>query len=450
MMPRLNASPASASPTSASPTSASPTSASLAARVTLVAACFAATSFAAPDASALPRMSLTAGSPCGTCHITAQGGGARNEIGWGTELFTRMVGFDKIGLPSWGEAESNELFGGKVAVGGDIRMQIARLGRPKAKAAGTAKEGFFSGFSEADKPGVVAIPMVFEPYLTVMPTHWMALTGGYNISTLPLGPKEAFRYPGQSPWNAQLVLHGDAKLPQLRLGKLQPTIGIRHDDHTMLIRADALEPRRPAIPAGYAEYGGELNYQPRSWLRVDAGAFMNQGLFESMNSRPVNPMSADADGGLAWLGRVSLLPQFLDLGINTWIGASAFGSGAYLLLNGFIGVGKSELGSLQLEVSRSTGDGAYETLNMMALASYNVKEWLIAEVRVEQATAKATTPLGDRDATTRQLVMGLQFFPIPYVELRPEDRLILASDDEGGLKSEYALGQYTLQAHVFF
>ena len=424
--------------------------AGLSARIAVVIACFTATSLTAPDASALPRMSLTAGSPCGTCHITAQGGGARNEIGWGTELFTRMVGFEKIGLASWDEAESNQLLGGKVAIGVDVRTQLARLGRPKAKATGKQEAGFFSGFTEAEKPGLVVIPMFFQPYVTVTPTPWIALTGGYNLSTVKLGPKEAFRYPGQSPWDSQLVLHGDAKWPQLRLGKLQPTIGVRHDDHTILIRADALEPRRPAIPAGYAEYGGELNYQPRSWLRVDAGAFMNQGLFESMNSRPVNPMGANSDGGLAWLGRVSLLPQFLDLGINTWVGASAFGSGAYLLLNGFIGVGKNELGSLQLEMSRSTGDGAYETLNMMALASYNVKEWLIAEVRVEQATAKAVTKLGARDATTRQLVMGLQFFPIPYVELRPEYRLILASDSEGGLKSEYALGQYTLQAHVFF
>ena len=403
----------------------------------------------AQDASALPRMSLTAGSPCATCHIIAQGGGARNEIGWGTELFTRMVGLDKIGLATWEEAETNAILDGKVTFGVDIRSQLARLGRPKPRA-GKGEPGVFSGFSQADKPDLVFIPMFFQPYLTIAPTSWIAITGGYNISTLETSFKPGYRYPGQSPWDAQIVLHGDAKFPQLRLGKLQPSIGIRHDDHTMLIRADAMEPRRPAIPGGYAEYGGELNYQPRSWLKVDAGVFLNNNLVESMSARAVNPMGSSKDGGLAWLGRVSLLPQFLDLGLNTWIGASAFGSGEYMMLNGFLGVGKNELGSLQLEVSTSSGAGAYKTLNMMALASYNVKEWLIAEVRLEQATASASPKLGAVEATTRQAVIGLQFFPIPYIELRPEYRFILSSNQQNGATDEYALGQYTLQVHAFF
>ncbi len=417
--------------------------------VVALAAIFA-TLVVASSATALPRMSLTAGSPCATCHITAQGGGARNEIGWGTELFTRMVGFEKVGLASWDEAESNGLAGGKVMIGVDMRMQLARLGRPTARPPSQAEPGLFDGFQKADKPDLMVIPMFFQPYVTVSPTTWVHFTGGYNISTLEVGPKKSARYPGQAAWDAQMVLHFDAKYPQVRLGYLQPTIGVRHDDHTMLIRADALEPRRPAIPAGYAELGGELNYQPKAWLRVDAGAYLNQNLFDAMSGRPVNPLGTAAGDGLAWLGRVSVLPQFLDLGLNTWLGASAFGSEEYLLINGFAGIGKSELGSIQLEVSRSTGAGDYETLNMMALLSYNLKEWLVIEARAEQATASATTSVGRREATTRQAVVGVQFFPLPYVELRPEYRFILSSNDEAGLRDEYALGQYTLQLHMFF
>ncbi|MCO4763056.1 MAG: hypothetical protein KC502_16180 [Myxococcales bacterium] len=402
------------------------------------------------SAHALPRMSLTAGSPCATCHVTAQGGGARNEIGWSTQLFTRMVGFEKVGMASWDEAETNTMMDGKLAIGIDLRSQIARLGKPKAKTDGTSTPGFNKGFVEADKPDLIMIPMQFQPYVSVMPTSWLTVTGSYNISTVEIGPKKSVMYPGQSAWDAQLVLHGDPKLPQLRLGYLQPTIGIRHDDHTMLIRADALAPRRPAIPAGYAEAGGELNYQPKSWLRVDAGAYLNNNLHTAMSGRPVNPLGTKEGGGLAWLGRVSLMPQLLDLGLNTWIGASAFGSEAFMMFNGFVGVGKNEIGSLQLEASMSQGDGSYETLNLMALASYNLKEWFIIEARLEQATASAKTEIGQRDAVTRQAVFGVQFFPLPYIELRPEYRYILASDDEAGLKNEYALGQYTLQIHMFF
>ena len=400
------------------------------------------------EAHALPRMSLTAGSPCATCHITAQGGGARNEIGWGTELFTRMVGFEKVGLKSWDEAESNGLAGGKVMVGGDLRMQLARLGKPTPKA--NPAKGFFNGFDEANKPAMMFIPMQFQPYVTVSPNSWMHLTGSYNISTLEIGSKRSVMYPGQAPWEAQMVLHFDAKYPQVRVGYLQPTIGIRHDDHTMLIRSDALNPRQPAIPAGYAELGGELNYQPVSWLRVDAGAFLNTNLRAALGARAINPLGGADKDGLAWLARVSWLPQFLDLGLNTWLGASAFGSEEYMLLNGFFGVGKGELGSLQVEVSRGTGAGDYETLNLMALLSYNLKEWFVLEARLEQATASAQTAVGRAEARTRQLVVGAQFFPLPYIELRPEYRLILSKQDEAGLINEYALGQYTLQVHLFF
>ena len=72
------------------------------------------------------------------------------------------------------------------------------------------------------------------------------------------------------------------------------------------------------------------------------------------------------------------------------------------------------------------------------------------EARLEQATATAQTAVGRAEARTRQLVVGAQFFPLPYIELRPEYRLILSTQDEAGLINEYALGQYTLQVHLFF
>ncbi len=397
------------------------------------------TALAPADAAALPRMSLTAGSPCATCHVSPQGAGARNEIGWGSELFTRAFGFADIGLPKLDEQESNTMLGGKVMIGIDLRAQLARLGKPVADPAAKPADAFFSGYTPGTKPDLVYIPMQFQPYLTVLPTEWLSIAGSYNISTLA-----GSRYPGQSPWDAQVILHGDPMLPQLRLGMIQPSIGIRHDDHTMLIRADAIDQRRTIIPAGYAELGAEASWHPISLFRVEAGGFSNTNLREASQARATDPVRASSDG-LAYSGRVSLMPQFLDLGLNTWFGASYFGSGDLSLINAFAGVGRNEIGSLQLEMSHSSGAGDYTTTAYMALASWTAKEWLVVEARGEMATSQAT----GIQATTKQMVLGVQFFVLPYLELRPEYRLIHVRN-ESSATNEYILGQYTLQTHLFF
>ena len=391
-------------------------------------------------ALALPRMSLTAGSPCATCHVSPQGAGARNDIGWGMALDTAIYtpeAFKKL--------ETNGFMEGKVMLGLDSRLQLARLGRPSA--ASKAEEGMFDGFAAAQKPDMVVIPMQMQPTITLQPVHWLAVTGSYNFSTMRAN------YPGQSPFDAQLILHSDPMLPTFRLGMIQPTVGIRHDDHTMLLRADALEPRRPLIPAGYAEWGGELEWQPVSWLRLDAGGFMNTNLRAAAAARAADPVRA-TDSGLVWSARAMVLPQWsegLDQAINAWAGISALGSGELMTAQAFAAVGRNEWGSLQVEASLGRGADGYETMALMALASYTFREWLVFEARAEQAMASAGAgAYGTREGLTRQFVLGAQIFPIPYFELRPEYRLIRARESVAGSSNEYILGQYTLQLHTYF
>jgi hypothetical protein len=398
---------------------------------------------AAGEARALPRMSLTAGSPCATCHVSPQGGGARTEIGWGNQLLTRALPFASVGLPSLDEAESNTLAGGKVMLGLDLRSQLARMGSPQPDPAAKPGDGLFSGFTRAKKPDYMLIPMQFQPYLTVLPLEWLTATGSFNISTTA-----GSQYPGQSAWEAQLIVHGDAALPQLRIGMIQPTLGVRHDDHTILLRADAMEPRRPIVPAGYAELGGELSWQPRSWLRAEAGAFLDRNIRAASAARAADPVRASGDG-LAWSARLSLLPQLLDQGVNTWVGGSAFGAGEFTLLNAFVGAGKSEWGAVQLEVARGLGAGGFRSTAWMALASWTPREWIAVEGRAELATTEATLPTGAQTSEVRQFVFGLQFFPLPYVEIRPEYRLRF-SEHRATAQREAILGQYALQLHLFY
>lgn len=44
---------------------------------------------------------------------------------------TGQVTWDKLGLKSLNDLESNEWLGGMLTIGGDLRLQSAKLGRPR-------------------------------------------------------------------------------------------------------------------------------------------------------------------------------------------------------------------------------------------------------------------------------------------------------------------------------
>ena len=60
-------------------------------------------------------------------------------------------------------------------------------------------------------------------------------------------------------------------------------------------------------------------------------------------------------------------------------------------------------------------------------------------IRYEYAT---TTLANDRMAKTQALVAGLEFFPTPYMEVRPEYRLVETD--------AYRFGHATVQIHLFY
>ena len=407
----------------------------------------------AASAFALPRMSLTAGSPCATCHIAPQGGGARNSIGFGTSQHTGAIGWSKLGIdrfdhgaPSW--------VGEKVSLGMDMRSVLARMGRPT----GTKER--------AELPPFLYVPMQLQPYVSVKPTGWLDVVGSFNVATV--GP-QARSFPGQAQYEVAAQVHGPAHLPSARVGMIQPTFGIRHDDHSMLIRADASSPRRPFIAPNYADWGAELGYQPRPWLRVDAGGFLASNLSAAM---PGTVKSGD----IAYSARLMLMPQIIlggtgggskddddgfgedsddDFGedeeedsgggmagsINTWVGGSIFGAGDFQMINAFGGIGASNLGSLMVEGAMIQRGDNFTAMNLMAMLSVRCGfEWLYFNVRGELASAENTTD--SQKFETTQLVAGFEIFPLPYLEIRPEYR-ILRTD-------EYAMNHYTLQFHTAF
>ena len=75
--------------------------------------------------------------------------------------------------------------------------------------------------------------------------------------------------------------------------------------------------------------------------------------------------------------------------------------------------------------------------------NYAWRNWRsILNARVERGQTQLLTDSLDEVAVAWQYVAGLEFFPVPYMEIRPEYRLVDTFD--------YRFGQATLQVHLFY
>jgi hypothetical protein len=474
-------------------------------RVALVCALF----IVGDRALATPRLALISGTRCSACHFTPHGGGIRTELGWGSmdqvgafrwpwqpakasdagedsgeDLFntppeagseevvpeTTPEGGDDTGstttddgtsaaegfetqdpLPAHEptvadeaapadeppadagatedepvtEPHTNTLFDGLITPGVDVRVQVAKIGRPPNEVR-------------------MVLPMQTQLNLAVTPGDWLAVYAGFNYSVLH------YNYAGQSSWEATAQLHPDVTLPTLRLGYMQPSIGVRHDDHTTFTRREvAGSQAHTLIPPGYAELGAELSYEGMNWLTVNAGVFSSKNLADIEPS--VGTIEEITDFSKpSILGRIVLWPQDLDLGFNGELGASYFANGDFRMINVFGGLGLSDRGSFLVEGLLADYPGTRRVRNVSVMGSYQLFAWLSLNWRYEWAQTEQVEvdPTQTELAHATQAVFGFEFFLFPGVEIRPEYRFFQTEPfaEFGG----YQIGQYTVQLHVFY
>jgi len=387
-----------------------------------------------------PRMSLPAGTPCATCHYNPTGGGARNEVGWGAMGHTGAFDFNLF--------ESNYLVKNRLTAGFDTRVQWAHFGIPVQRPTD-------DGGSEIVTPDFKAIPMQFQVNAGYTIAPGITLSGGYNAGPNTYkGDACDPVYAGMSCFEAALQYQSSGGY-SVRAGMIQPNIGIRPDDHTTLVRGDAVNPRRPVIPPNYAEWGGDVTYQPRSWFRTEFGLFHAANLDASLNEGIETAELAP----IAYGGRITFLPRFewggqtdsddnfdddfdaappaKKTALHTWMGASFYGSGKFHMINGFTGAGLQNGLEMRFELAHAKRSTDYRSLNASLAATWAFVDWLVPAIRVEGARTQAST-----EFTTWQYVGGVEFFPVAGVEIRPEYRIVKTNG--------YIFGQPTVQLHVFF
>ena len=388
------------------------------------------------ESRALPQFSLMTGNRCLTCHITTQGGGIRGELGWYASKDAGML--KPKDIPILRElyaldGESNSFFDNTLTFGLDLRGQFTQSPRST-----TTPPRFF--------------PMQLALHAAFTPVQWLTVEGTFNAAWLWR------RYAGQPAWAASVIIQPDYVLPQLRVGHFQPSIGMRYDDHTMLIRqvAGSSYPNgQPLIAPYYADWGAEINYDGLKWLSLTAGAFLPQNLSEGATIdengefasliKGVSPTSAFATlaANPTLVGRMILWLRTEDHVLNSHVGASVLNNGSFTLVNAFAGVGITDAVSLMGEYALSGIKNGRQTRNYSVELTYRPFNWLYPFIRYEYGTTRQTvTGVGIGDYYTRQIVGGFQWFVLPYLELRPEIRYVATED--------YSGTRFNCQVHIFY
>ena len=141
------------------------------------------------------------------------------------------------------------------------------------------------------------------------------------------------------------------------------------------------------------------------------------------------------------LGRIVYWPEKFNENINLFSGGSYFIHDDFSISSLFTGIGFIDRVSVLTDYTRTEKTDMRTTQNFMAELTYRIVTPLQIIVRGERG--KTFTSIGGKDIKTytNQALIGTQIFILPYVELRPEYRIV---DTE-----RFRSTRYAVQLHIF-
>jgi hypothetical protein len=322
---------------------------------------------------------------------------------------------------------TNSLFDGLITPGFDMRFQLAKVGDPP---------------NDTRK----FIPMQIAPYLAIAPSQELSIYGGINVGGIvykAMSKKNA-TYAGMSDFDVAVQYQPGVILPSIRVGLIQPSIGIRQDDHTAFVRREAGQTGSPLIPPDYNDLGAEVTYEGMHWLTINAGVYNAYYLSQSQVS--IGDVSSSFNFSKpSYLVRAVLWPQILKDGLNGEIGASYFANGDFKMVNAFAGIGMADKATVFGEAMYSTNALDRRVRNLSLIGSYLIEQWLSIHWRYDFGQTEYP---GEDLYHAQAMVVGAEIFPLPYIELRPEYRFF--QRNQFNQSNGSFLGEYTVQLHLFY
>jgi hypothetical protein len=365
---------------------------------------------------ALPQFSLLTGNRCINCHVNVQGGGIRNDLGWYAIESVGILQYENIGLGSLRSLlSSNTLLEDRLTVGVDFRLQSSRSLRD----------------TSADRR---LFPMQGSFYAAYKPTDWLTIEGSYSLGRL------VYAYAGQQSWSGSIAIQPGLEYPQLRVGFFQPSVGYRFDDHTMLVRQIPAGSLQYLFAPNWAEWGAELNYYRFEWLTATVGVSTLSSLADAqLTDGDGNPRPLIQDPSKpAVVARLLLSPRMLRERLTLHLGSSTLQHGDFSLWNYFGGVGYADVASVIVESKRQQTGTIRTITSTSAELTIHIAEPVYLMLRAETGE----TISNGVSLRQQQYLIGAQLFVLPFIEIRPEYRIIDLP--------LYRLGRWTVQVHVFY
>ncbi|MCX7908246.1 MAG: hypothetical protein N2560_01845 [Ignavibacteria bacterium] len=374
-----------------------------------------------------PELSIWSGNKCSKCHINPQGGGIRTEFGWKYlrdasqfpigkdeikkiyELFDKEQYWSKLSF----EQEGKDSLG--FSYGFDFRFQSVRSHRTEL-----AKRKFF--------------PMEAAIYVLLKPNEFINFNGQYNLGSLV--------FQGQDNWTASANIKILDFLPEIQLGKFQPSFGIRDCDMTRFDRRIAsVDYSSSLFPPDYSEFGIELSYRKFDYFDFFIGIFDSRFLSQVtiFGDRPIvlkhNP---------TFNSKFVFYPNVInDVLTYSFLGTSVLVNGNFLYSSSFIGINFFETIGLFYEYAFSSLKELRRTNNFSVKLIYFASRGVLPFLMYENASTSLTiTSENVWKLSNNSIVLGVRYFPIPYLEFVGEYRYFKSMESKST--------RWAFQLHLYY
>lgn len=386
--------------------------------------------FTPAELAALPRFALMSGAKCASCHVNPTGGQMRTEYG-ATSFSVDLLPL-RASKPEDGESEEdaftfNPKLSENISIGGDYRSQFI--------------------YDDASKASTFQL-MTMTLYGTVKLTKKILfyykqdiVNNAYGVSGF--GGPEAFAIGRILPNNWYV-----------KGGSFMPDFGWRIDDHTAYTRGGDLGfINNAAANAGlifvpnYKDIGVEVG----GYL---GGLFFSSGIFNGTGN--IQKLDFSKGHSFAYTAKAEYMGTFSN--VNYRVGISGYGYQSFkmgavhagMAFGDFVLMGEVDFTHHRLNPFSGLVN---ESINQMAASgevSFQPVQgvWLIGRLdmldpirgRGDDWTILDSPPNYN---TLKRYTFGVEFFPYPFIELRPMLRIY---DEKPAINNN----QFMFQTHVWF
>lgn len=358
----------------------------------------------------LPRFALTAGARCSSCHVNPGGGGMRNAHGltFGVGSLTMSSHADEDGDPD--DPPFDPRLSENVSIGGDLRTQFLY-----------ETAGSTTAFHQ----------MAASVYGEVRLSREISAYAKFDLVNAQYGERG-----GPEAFVIARVLPGRW---HLKAGNFLPSYGTRLDDHTAYTRGGDLGsfPAATSLPGllfvpNYKDIGIEIGGSSGGF-EAAAGIFNGTGNAVRIDFREEKAVAVRLEyAASAGPARVAA-------------GGSGYVFGAYRMAGFHAGIGTPGFaiyGEADFTRNRIVPSGFSIDRGSDAMAAFVAADVLL--VRGAWATARFDLfdpARGTADDAFTRVTLGLELFPWPFIEVRPQYRIAgetPAVDNDAGLVQLHA------------